>query len=343
MILKEPKIQLAVLIPIYNVEKYLAECIDSVLGQIGIQAHLFLVDDKSTDGSLEVARAYAHQFPEQITLFEKPENGGIASTRNALLEMLEKSQKEFDYVYFLDSDDALCPEALKAVFSHPHFRPAQMICCQYQSWYASGELELQDVSPRGLLPRLTFSTLFLSDPGKLSVFLGNKLLRYDFIKGLRFDEKIRIAEDWEYTLRCLIPRLDEVLVLPIPLFKYRLRRSSITNSQKCFDIVDTLYLKKAHLFKELLTTQEYLLFQKRHFLSKKEWLYSREHTPNELSQGLDSVKALMHTLPWSMRLQKGLNVYLLPKSMLVKYVKHRQKIFQDFLKRRQQAQKDYFA
>ena len=77
---------LAIIVPVYNVEKYLRECIDSILNQTFTDFSLILVDDGSTDMSGSICDDYA-THDNRITVFHKP-NGGVSSARNIALEKL---------------------------------------------------------------------------------------------------------------------------------------------------------------------------------------------------------------------------------------------------------------
>lgn len=95
----------SIIVPAYNVERFLGECLDSVLEQTCSDYEVIIVDDGSTDGSAEVAQEYV-QHP-QFTMLSKP-NGGLSSARNAGVAVARG-----DYVLFLDSDDYLDPTLLE--------------------------------------------------------------------------------------------------------------------------------------------------------------------------------------------------------------------------------------
>ncbi|KAF2514077.1 glycosyltransferase [Flavobacterium zhairuonense] len=88
----------SIIIPVYNVEAYLPQCLDSVLCQTFSDFELILVNDGSTDSSLEICQKYKQKFP-QITLIDK-ENGGLSDARNTGLKAAKG-----DYIIFTDSDD----------------------------------------------------------------------------------------------------------------------------------------------------------------------------------------------------------------------------------------------
>ena len=98
----------SIIVPIYNSEKYLKECIDSVLAQTFNDYELILVDDGSTDNSRDICDFYSKKY-EKILSFHKSNSGQIATRCYGI----EKSCG--DFVIFLDSDDILSPKALQTI------------------------------------------------------------------------------------------------------------------------------------------------------------------------------------------------------------------------------------
>lgn len=91
---------ISIIVPVYNVEKYLSQCIDSILAQAFIDFELLLVDDGSTDGSGRICDEYANK-DARIQVFHK-KNGGVSSARNIGLE-----HAQGEWITFVDSDDWL--------------------------------------------------------------------------------------------------------------------------------------------------------------------------------------------------------------------------------------------
>lgn len=106
---RESDVKVSVIIPVYNTKNYLKECLDSVLGQTLPAIEVVCVDDASTDGSADILAAYAARDP-RVRVFTQEQNGGQALARNRGLE-----EAQGTYVYFLDSDDKIVPEAMEAV------------------------------------------------------------------------------------------------------------------------------------------------------------------------------------------------------------------------------------
>ena len=102
--------RLSIIIPVYNVEKYIAECLDSVLEQ-GFQNkdyEILVVSDGSTDDSVKIAQSYAN-LNDHIKIIEQ-ENGGIGSARHHGMDLAKGK-----YIYFLDPDDYLITHTLMII------------------------------------------------------------------------------------------------------------------------------------------------------------------------------------------------------------------------------------
>ena len=110
----------SVIIPVYNVEKYLAECVDSVLGQSDTDYEIILVDDGSTDSSGVICDAYA-QKDARIRVIHQS-NGGLSAARNTGLKAARG-----EYVYFLDSDDYIEPHALARLVAKAEQEQADVV------------------------------------------------------------------------------------------------------------------------------------------------------------------------------------------------------------------------
>ena len=108
MRIDETKVKFSIIVPMYNVEKYIQECIDSVLKQTNKNFELILIDDASTDGSLEIAKQNQEKDNRIIVLTK--DHGGLPQTRNYGLKIARG-----DYIILLDGDDYFSLDHLKKV------------------------------------------------------------------------------------------------------------------------------------------------------------------------------------------------------------------------------------
>ncbi len=119
-------IDISIIVPIYNCERYIAECVESVLAQTVKNFELVLVDDASTDKSYEIAKEYKNQNPEIISLYRFEKNGKQGRARNYGIE-----NSKGKYVMFLDSDDVLDPNICELLSGEAKRQNADIVFCDY--------------------------------------------------------------------------------------------------------------------------------------------------------------------------------------------------------------------
>ena len=100
---------ISIIVPVYNVEKYIRRCINSILNQTYQYLEIILVDDGSTDNSGLICDKYAH-MDNRITVIHK-KNGGLSSARNTGIDIAKGA-----YIGFIDSDDWIAPETYEVLY-----------------------------------------------------------------------------------------------------------------------------------------------------------------------------------------------------------------------------------
>jgi glycosyltransferase involved in cell wall biosynthesis len=231
---------LSVLIPIYNVEKYLEDCIVSVTSQVDAGVEILLVDDCSTDSSLMLAEAIVTKSAHPIRLLRHTKNGGLSAARNTLLEAANG-----EYIWFLDSDDVLKSDAIESLKNIVNKHNPDLILCDYEIWYPDNIHENKHVkSFAGIAnhlldnPMALFSGLFES--GRLHSWskISKKSLWAD---NLRFPEGCYF-EDVATTPRLAL-RVESYFYVDSPWVGYRQRDQSILsnlNEQKIRHMIAAL-------------------------------------------------------------------------------------------------------
>ena len=111
---------ISIIVPVYNTEKYLDQCIQSILSQTYTDFELLLIDDGSTDSSGVICDRYAEQ-DSRVRVFHKP-NGGVSSARNIGLD-----NTKGEWITFLDSDDWIAPSMLDEVYKTAMVNDADMV------------------------------------------------------------------------------------------------------------------------------------------------------------------------------------------------------------------------
>ena len=122
--------KISIIVPIYNVEKYLKRCVDSILAQTYENIELVLVDDGSPDNCPQICDEFAQKY-SKIKVIHK-ENGGLSDARNAGIIYVRESATEGDFLSFVDSDDYLNPEFSKTMLTLCKENDCNMAQCGYE-------------------------------------------------------------------------------------------------------------------------------------------------------------------------------------------------------------------
>ncbi|QNP47159.1 glycosyltransferase family 2 protein [Diaphorobacter aerolatus] len=122
---------LSVLVPVYNVEPFLEECLLSVVAQIEDVAgvEVLVLNDCATDGSGELLQTLAQRWPGRLTLMQHERNQGLSAARNSMIEAARG-----EYLWFLDSDDKLLPGSISALESIAAAHAPDVVLCDFQVW-----------------------------------------------------------------------------------------------------------------------------------------------------------------------------------------------------------------
>lgn len=186
------KLMVAVVIPIFNTEKYLKETIDSVIHQtlsFAGQIRLVLLDDASTDGSLSICQEYQKQYPEQIFLKHFEKNQGVSALRNyGLLLCREKGD---ELVTFLDSDDRMGENALEKAVAYFEAHPDIHIATIERLYFDAVEKEhrlnwrFQETDVVDIKTQYNFP----------QYYVGGVFVRESALQQLHFDESMDFWED----------------------------------------------------------------------------------------------------------------------------------------------------
>lgn len=212
---------ISVLIPAYNVAKYLDRCLQSVVRQTYRNLEIVVVDDGSTDQTYAIAEKYAAR-DSRIVLLRKPNEGNIAQTRNFLLDHFHGK-----YCVWVDSDDRIKPRYVEKLYAALVSHGADMSICgfavRWVPWPILPPLfhYTQTFTGTAIIPLLIFQ-------GYGRFALWNKMYRADFLRGddgLRFDPTLRFGEDLMFNLQYL-RRAQKVVYLNEKLYAYSWRAGS---------------------------------------------------------------------------------------------------------------------
>jgi len=226
---------ISVIVPMYNAEKYLAECVDSVLAQTYPDFEVILVNDGSTDSTEDIAQQYAAK-DNRVRVVTQP-NAGLSGARNTGIE-----QAKGEYLFFLDADDALSSEALEYLYQACETQQAKMAVVKFTKSLA----KLTPPSTKIAKEKITLVDGGLADllkalsrPSYPTVAAWGKLYHYTLLNTVRFPEKLTYEDTAFYLF--ILDQLDKVAFCDIFGYYYRTQPDSITNkkiSQNNFSILD---------------------------------------------------------------------------------------------------------
>lgn len=216
-------IKVSVIVPVYNVEKYLSTCLDSVLAQTFKDFEVVCVNDGSTDGALDILNAYA-QKDARIKVITQ-ENQGLSGARNTGVRCAVGA-----YIYFLDSDDAIHPQTLEICHTLAQKENAQLVSFHHFE-RAEKEPHWINYDIKRLRYKVTDTPLYYQvkkHKWKVTVNACTKFYAKDLIKDIAFIQGIT-SEDYPHTYAVLSKEPKSVL-LNLPLYFYRLNLNSISTA-----------------------------------------------------------------------------------------------------------------
>ncbi|OLR59196.1 hypothetical protein BHF70_05895 [Anaerostipes sp. 494a] len=211
--------KVSIIIPVYNIAKYLKECLDSILAQTYPHFEILLIDDGSTDQSPQICDRYVEKDP-RIKVIHK-QNGGAASARNKGLDIATG-----DFVCFIDSDDSVKRNYIERLLDSLEVNEADISVCAYQYLYKN-VIEHESMDYIGVISEKDFILRFLSD--WKSGLLWNKIFRASLIDNIRFEEGHKI--DDEFFTYQIIMNAQKIVVIDEELYIYRMRASSVMQSK----------------------------------------------------------------------------------------------------------------
>ena len=224
--------KISIIVPVYNVEKYLHECIESILSQTFVEYEVLLVDDGSTDSSGVICDEYA-QKDVRIKAYHKS-NGGLSAARNTGIELARG-----EYVIFLDSDDYwIGSKSLDHLYKQAKSNDADVVRGEYISVNERGERIKTIIRNKvGINQTVLDSASFYKRAIAGENFSVLFLYKKSAIDTLRFNEQLKIQEDIDFNIRFLaFPR--RCVYTNTVFYVYRKRANSITTLPQVNKLVD---------------------------------------------------------------------------------------------------------
>jgi glycosyltransferase involved in cell wall biosynthesis len=217
--------------PIYNVEKYIRQALNSALNQTFDSIEYLLVDDRGSDGSMDIVNEIIqrHDRGRDVKIFEHEVNIGLGGARNTAID---NAQGEF--IYFMDSDDEITPDCIRILYEKMMETPVDFVASSYKYISIEGEILKQTIYEDKLIKsgEHAVADAFFTGRNLMSTTVINKLYRLNFlkknkIKGAPFNFSEDVYFSYQVILNACSCRL-----LPTMSYYYYEREGSIMGVAK---------------------------------------------------------------------------------------------------------------
>lgn len=274
--MKIENVKISVIVPVYNVEKFLPECLNSLIDQTHKNFEVLLVDDGATDHSADICDNYAKK-DNRIRVFHK-KNGGLSDARNYALTYITG-----DYIAFIDSDDYVHKEYLETLIKNCISNDADISICNYKIVEEGEILTDKNMSNQ--------SFCFTKEESMQQILHGRYIMQFCVAWGKIYKKEIfddikypfgKKYEDVAVAHLCY-NKATKVVYTEDQLYYYLHRKGSIKNSGrlKDTDVVDSAYDRL--VFFETYNSGKYFIECKKQYLTAIMGTYSRlADTANEM-------------------------------------------------------------
>ena len=252
--------RIALVVPVFNTEKYIAECLSSIIAQSYSNFVAFIIDDGSIDSSAKIASEFVERDPR--LKFIQKKNGGVSSVRNLALDIIEKDGS-FDYVAFIDSDDVITVDYFNIILNSVKAGPPDGIFIGVEVFDKLGRRiqkkpyrkNIHCINEKEIFDFAFCMGAFYKSKSPASFFgLCNLIFSGSIIKGFRFNEALSVGEDLDFKKKVILTMTNAV-VNPGIAYLYRLRKGSLSHSMVVRHSDYSLFLDWLNTEKKLLPEQ----------------------------------------------------------------------------------------
>lgn len=221
--------KVSVIVPVYNKEKYIKKCLDSLINQTLQEIEILVINDGSTDGSEQIIKEYESKYKNKMKYFKK-NNGGLSDTRNY---GIAKAQGE--YIIFIDSDDFILDTMLEEMYQKAVQENFDVVACNVMLVYPNKKVIVRTGINES-------NKLSLEDKKKILLesypIVCNKLYKTDILKDQIFFKKDIWFEDIVFMFD-VIPNVSSIGVIEKPFYQYMQNIDSITYTynKKLYDFI----------------------------------------------------------------------------------------------------------
>lgn len=260
-------IKFSILIPVYNVDRYLSFCLDSICSQSYTNFEVIAVNDGSTDQSAEILRKYAKKDKRIIVI--DSENKGVSAARNSAIQ-----KASGDYIWMVDADDLIAPDALMTLFNVIEKTLPDIVTFRYQKLYKNRKQLQASTLNCEKLPQKQFDFFrsIFDKSDKSSHYTGGyiwlRVFKKTLIEDIKFNESMSYYEDEEFLLRIYRTFKQNTTIVSIneKLYCYRKRLSSLMNSNRSTRLFSLYQFQRRSLREFAKDSDEYRMLDHARFL-----------------------------------------------------------------------------
>lgn len=250
----------SIIVPVYNAQKCIAQCIESILSQTYQNFELIIMNDGSKDDSGKICDEYATKDP-RVKVIHK-ENSGVSDTRNQALALARG-----EYLQFVDADDWLAINATETLVSAIIENDCELVISDFYRVVDNKVSSKGSIDYEGILSLKEFALHLMERPADFYYgVLWNKLFKKSIIDEyqLNMDPKISWCEDFIFNLRYLA-HTNHIYVLQVPIYYYVKTKNSLvsqsTSFEKTIQMKTTVFDYYYQFFKSIFNAEEYKKYQ----------------------------------------------------------------------------------
>ena len=212
----------SVIIPVYNTEKYLTACVDSILNQANVSLEIILVDDGSSDSSGQICDDYAKKYNNIRAIHIK--NSGQAVAKNEGLKYAKGN-----YIALTDSDDKMTPFMLTKMVKSGYEHDAEIVCCNYKQIDELGNVSHTDCTNKEYILNHEQALIHFYSRDKIYSQCWTKLYKRQMLSDYHIEnEPIRYDEDIIFNIKAF-KAAQKTIILDEPLYEYTYRENSVAH------------------------------------------------------------------------------------------------------------------
>ena len=227
----------SVIVPVYKVEKYLKQCLDSIISQSFSDFECILVDDGSPDNCPNICDQYSEKDKRFRVIHQR--NKGLSAARNTGIE-----NSTGEWICFIDSDDCIHPDYISILYSTAKNYDAEVVSCGHISFFENDDISVKWESQTSSFVDIKTGKEVLElhyKKGEFSFNVWDKIYKRDVIINYRFP--VGLYHEDQYYNTHVLPTCTRIVSISNSLYGYRLRNSSITGNPLLGKDIDRIVVK----------------------------------------------------------------------------------------------------